>query len=274
MPKAEVECRQCGTTNHGQAHECRTCSSRLVAFDPTLQSGLELEMTTPSDGDHTELQSAEVDDTAISGGDTTAPPLPVRWSHALIGTMVGEYRVTRIIGEGGMGTVFAGLQPLIGKEVAIKVLKRSLSDDSDVVERFLAEPMQRINNITTGQIYDRVIRKERKGEYLGATVQVVPHITNEIKAHIRRWMNNEIDTCHWNDGLKLWSCGSGEVATIPSKTCGIYEADDVVSLEWDPSRQGLVLFADGSGSGKGHACFWDRAANEWANSRVGASLLD
>jgi len=52
-------------------------------------------------------------------------------------------------------------------------------------ERFLGEPMLRINNITTGQIYDRVIRKERKGEYLGATVQVVPHITDEIKAHIR-----------------------------------------------------------------------------------------
>src|SRR5579871_4398445 len=53
-------------------------------------------------------------------------------------------------------------------------------------ERFIDENLQRANNVTTGQIYDSVIEKERRGEYLGGTVQVVPHITNEIKAHIKR----------------------------------------------------------------------------------------
>ncbi|MBV9103646.1 MAG: CTP synthase, partial [Candidatus Eremiobacteraeota bacterium] len=53
-------------------------------------------------------------------------------------------------------------------------------------ERFIDEPLSRTNNVTTGQIYASVIDKERRGDYLGATVQVIPHITNEIKAAIRR----------------------------------------------------------------------------------------
>jgi CTP synthase len=53
-------------------------------------------------------------------------------------------------------------------------------------ERFTRTPMTRDNNVTTGQVYSSVIEKERRGDYLGATVQVVPHITDEIKARIRR----------------------------------------------------------------------------------------
>ncbi len=53
-------------------------------------------------------------------------------------------------------------------------------------ERFISAKMRRFNNFTTGQIYDSVIRKERRGEYLGRTVQVIPHITNEIQASIER----------------------------------------------------------------------------------------
>jgi CTP synthase len=52
-------------------------------------------------------------------------------------------------------------------------------------ERFIDEPLGRHNNVTTGQIYQSVINKERRGDYLGATVQVIPHITNEIKAQVR-----------------------------------------------------------------------------------------
>jgi CTP synthase len=51
-------------------------------------------------------------------------------------------------------------------------------------ERFLNVPTSQANNITTGRIYNNVITKERKGEYLGKTVQVVPHITDEIKRNI------------------------------------------------------------------------------------------
>ncbi|GAC1537171.1 MAG: CTP synthase [Herpetosiphon sp.] len=51
-------------------------------------------------------------------------------------------------------------------------------------ERFIDENLVRLNNVTTGQIYSSVIQKERRGDYLGGTIQVVPHITNEIKARI------------------------------------------------------------------------------------------
>ena len=52
-------------------------------------------------------------------------------------------------------------------------------------ERFISSKMTKKNNFTTGQIYDSVIKKERKGEYLGKTVQIIPHITDEIKLHIK-----------------------------------------------------------------------------------------
>ena len=53
-------------------------------------------------------------------------------------------------------------------------------------ERFVSAKMRKSNNFTTGQIYESVIRKERRGEYLGKTVQVIPHVTNEIKANIEK----------------------------------------------------------------------------------------
>src|SRR6202158_3363637 len=53
-------------------------------------------------------------------------------------------------------------------------------------ELFISARMTRQNNFTTGQIYESVIRKERRGEYLGKTVQVIPHITNEIQAFLQR----------------------------------------------------------------------------------------
>lgn len=52
-------------------------------------------------------------------------------------------------------------------------------------ERFVGFTATQLNNFTTGRIYENVIRKERQGEYLGATVQVIPHITNEIKRCVR-----------------------------------------------------------------------------------------
>src|SRR5215468_5787606 len=52
-------------------------------------------------------------------------------------------------------------------------------------ERFLDRDLSQKANVTTGQIYSAVIAKERRGEYLGDTVQVIPHITDEIKSRIR-----------------------------------------------------------------------------------------
>ncbi len=53
-------------------------------------------------------------------------------------------------------------------------------------ERFTNAKMTKFNNVTTGQVYNAVISRERRGDYLGKTIQVIPHITNEIKARIKR----------------------------------------------------------------------------------------
>jgi CTP synthase len=60
-------------------------------------------------------------------------------------------------------------------------------------ERFIDENLNRDSNATTGSIYQSVLAKERRGDYLGVTVQVIPHITNEIKARILRVANDDVD---------------------------------------------------------------------------------
>jgi len=60
-------------------------------------------------------------------------------------------------------------------------------------ERFLDRSLEGSANITTGQIYSAVIAKERRGEYLGETVQVIPHITNEIKDAIKAMAKEDVD---------------------------------------------------------------------------------
>ena len=60
-------------------------------------------------------------------------------------------------------------------------------------ERFLDTNLHGSANVTTGQVYSRVIARERRGEYLGETVQVIPHITNEIKERIRAMAAPDID---------------------------------------------------------------------------------
>ena len=60
-------------------------------------------------------------------------------------------------------------------------------------ERFTSATMKRINNVTSGQIYQEIIQKERKGEFLGGTVQVIPHVTNLIKEKIKQLMSTDVD---------------------------------------------------------------------------------
>ncbi len=59
-------------------------------------------------------------------------------------------------------------------------------------ERFTHAPLSQANNVTSGRIYERIITKERRGDYLGKTVQVIPHVTNEIKAAIRK-LSDSVD---------------------------------------------------------------------------------
>ncbi len=60
-------------------------------------------------------------------------------------------------------------------------------------ERFIDESLPKTSNATTGQIYSAVIQKERRGDYLGRTVQVIPHITDEIKTRVRRLATDQVD---------------------------------------------------------------------------------
>ena len=53
-------------------------------------------------------------------------------------------------------------------------------------ERFTHSPLTQANNLTSGRIYEQIISRERRGDYLGKTVQVIPHVTNEIKAAARK----------------------------------------------------------------------------------------
>ncbi|MEJ2371713.1 MAG: CTP synthase, partial [Gemmatimonadales bacterium] len=57
-------------------------------------------------------------------------------------------------------------------------------------ERFVGESLSQSNNVTTGRIYQDIITKERRGDFLGSTVQVIPHVTDQIKAYLRRLAPN------------------------------------------------------------------------------------
>ncbi len=59
-------------------------------------------------------------------------------------------------------------------------------------ERFTHSPLTRDNNLTSGRIYEQIIQRERRGDYLGKTVQVIPHVTNEIKAAVKK-LSTQVD---------------------------------------------------------------------------------
>lgn len=78
------------------------------------------------------------------------------------------------------------MSPYQHGEVFVTVDGAETDLDLGHYERFLDQEMRRINNVTSGQVYETVISAERRGDYLGKTIQVVPHITNEIKSRIKR----------------------------------------------------------------------------------------
>ena len=82
-------------------------------------------------------------------------------------------------------------------------------------ERFVRTTTGRDSNFTTGRIYESVIAKERRGDYLGATVQVIPHITDEIKNSVKKGAATS-SRCHFWRRSGRWVSNS---ATIGSSTC-------------------------------------------------------
>ncbi|MGK0176303.1 MAG: CTP synthase [Lentimonas sp.] len=77
----------------------------------------------------------------------------------------------------------------------VYVLDDGAETDLDLghYERFTSGKLSRLNNLTSGQVYENVIKKERRGDYLGATVQVIPHVTNEIKERIYDGGGEDVD---------------------------------------------------------------------------------
>src|SRR5947199_8424778 len=80
-------------------------------------------------------------------------------------------------------------------------------------ERFIDENLSRNSNHTAGSIWERVIRKERRGEYLGSTVQVIPHMTNEIQERMRS-ASAALD-CDVVDTESGGTVGDGEWLPVP-----------------------------------------------------------
>ena len=78
-------------------------------------------------------------------------------------------------------------------------------------ERFIDTNFSQLSNVTSGSVYQTVIQKERKGDYLGATVQVIPHITNEIKARIVKAQK------HFNPDFQIIEIGGtiGDIESLP-----------------------------------------------------------
>jgi CTP synthase len=85
------------------------------------------------------------------------------------------------------------MNPFQHGEVYVTVDGGETDLDLGHYERFTNAPLSRSSNITSGRIYQNVINKERKGAYLGGCVQVVPHITNEVKSCVRQWDGPEVD---------------------------------------------------------------------------------
>ena len=101
-------------------------------------------------------------------------------------------------------------------------------------ERFITTRMRRANNFTTGQIYKSVLEKERRGDYLGKTVQVIPHITNEIQAFIERGASGgAADT----PAVAIVEIGGtvGDIESLP-----FLEAARQMSLRLGPNRCAFV----------------------------------
>ena len=96
------------------------------------------------------------------------------------------YRVTMIKMDPYLNVDPGTLSPFQHGEVFVTEDGSETDLDLGHYERFISSKMHKNNNFTSGQIYESVLRKERRGEYLGKTVQVIPHVTNEIQEFIRR----------------------------------------------------------------------------------------
>ncbi|WP_309624182.1 CTP synthase [Methylibium sp.] len=103
-------------------------------------------------------------------------------------------------------------------------------------ERFITTRMKRTNNFTTGQIYKSVLEKERRGDYLGKTVQVIPHVTNEIQEYIKRGAGTPVLAADAADVAIVEIGGTvGDIESLP-----FLEAVRQMSLKLGPNQTAFV----------------------------------
>jgi len=124
-----------------------------------------------------------------------------------LGKGITSASIARLLKSRGLRVTLQKLDPYINVDPGtmnpfehgeVFVLDDGAETDLDLghYERFTDESLHRESNVTTGAVYQAVIAKERKGEFLGKTVQVIPHITNEIKDRIRRLgATTDADVC-------------------------------------------------------------------------------
>ena len=112
-----------------------------------------------------------------------------------IGKGITTASIGRLLKSRGIGVAIMKLDPYLNVDPGtmspyqhgeVFVTDDGAETDLDLghYERFTDESVSRSSNVTTGQVYSSVIAKERRGDFLGGTIQVIPHITNEIKAHV------------------------------------------------------------------------------------------
>ncbi|CAL9765315.1 unnamed protein product [Musa acuminata subsp. burmannicoides] len=141
-------------------------------------------------------------------------------------------RVTAIKIDPYLNTDAGTLSPFEHGEVFVVDDGGEVNLDLGNYERFLDIKLTRDNNITTGKIYQFVINKERKGDYLGKTVQVVPHITNAIQEWIERVAKIPVDGNEGPADVCIIELGGTIGATIFSghNDSGILDAGDIESM--------------------------------------------
>ncbi len=114
-----------------------------------------------------------------------------------LGKGIAAASIGRLLVERGLSVTIQKFDPYINVDPGtmspfqhgeVYVTDDGAETDLDLghYERFVDVSLSQANNVTTGRIYQNIITKERRGDYLGATVQVVPHVTDEIKSYIRR----------------------------------------------------------------------------------------
>jgi CTP synthase len=142
--------------------------------------------------------------------DTTGPPTPTKFVFVTggvvssLGKGIAASSLGRLLKSRGLRVVNQKLDPYINVDPGtmnpfqhgeVFVTDDGGETDLDLghYERFTGENLKRTSNVTAGSVYLSVIQKERRGDYLGDTVQVIPHVTNEIKERIRRVGDQDVD---------------------------------------------------------------------------------